>query len=83
MILRNWQVLRAFNRDTYIFLMVCALDAFGYFGVQGVLFNLYLFRLGLDAQLAGWLIASGQIMWAIAAIPAGAMGRRGNGWRSR
>jgi hypothetical protein len=31
---RAWEVLRGCNRDTRIFLLVCALDAFGYFGIQ-------------------------------------------------
>ena len=73
---RTWRVLRAFNRGTHVFLMVCALDAFGYFGIQAVLLNLYLLRLGLGAQFIGLLIASGQLTWAIAALPAGAIGQR-------
>lgn len=72
---RAWEVLRAFNRDTRIFLLVCALDAFGYFGIQNVLFNLYLLRLGFRLEFIGLLIASGQLIWAIAALPAGLAGR--------
>lgn len=72
----NWQVLRAFNRNTFIFLIICALDAFGYFGIQGVLFNLYLLRLGFNSQFIGLLIASGQLTWAITALPASTVGRR-------
>lgn len=72
----DWRVLHAFNRGTRIFLMVSALDAFGYFGIQGVLLNLYLLRLGFGSEFIGLLIASGQLIWAIAALPAGALGRR-------
>lgn len=72
----NWRVLLSFNRDTHVFLMVCALDAFGYFGIQAVLLNLYLLRLGFGTEFIGLLIASGQVIWAIAALPAGAIGRR-------
>ncbi len=74
--LHEWWVLRAFNRGTIIVLLVTALDSFGYFGIQGVLFNLYLLRLGLGAELIGLLIASGQLTWAAVALPAGAVGRR-------
>src|ERR671932_559453 len=45
-------------------------------GNQAVLLNLYLLRLGLGAQFIGLLIASGQLTWAIAALPAGAIGQR-------
>ncbi len=71
----DWRVLRTFNRGTRIFLLVCALDAFGYFGIQGVLLNLYLLRLGFGAPFIGLLIASGQFIWALAAFPAGALGQ--------
>jgi MFS family permease len=76
MMFHDWRVLRAFNRGTHIFLMVCALDAFGYFGIQAVLLNLYLLRLGFGSEFIGLLIASGQLIWAIAALPAEAIGRR-------
>jgi MFS family permease len=72
----DWRVLHTFNRGTAIFLLVCALDAFGYFGIQGVLFNLYLLRLGFGSEFIGLLIASGQVVWAVAALPAGIIGRR-------
>jgi MFS family permease len=73
---RAWEALRGFNRGTVIFLLVCALDAFGYFGIQNVLFNLYLLRLGFGPEFIGLLIASGQLLWAVAALPAGVAGQR-------
>jgi MFS family permease len=76
MMVRAWEALGGFNRDTRIFLLVCALDAFGYFGIQNVLFNLYLLRLGFGLEFIGLLIASGQFIWAIAALPAGVVGQR-------
>ncbi len=72
----SWRVLRVLNGGTRIFLLVCALDAFGYFGIQGVLLNLYLLRLGFGTPFIGLLIASGQLIWAVAALPAGMIGRR-------
>ena len=77
----SWHVLRAFKGGTRMFLLVCALDAFGYFGIQGVLLNLYLLRLGFGSPFIGLLIASGQCIWAITALPAGAIGRHASGSR--
>lgn len=73
---RDWHIFLAFNRNVRLFLVAFGLMSFGYFGVQGVLLNLYLLRLGFDIQFIGSLIASGQIVWAMAALPAGAIGRR-------
>ena len=72
----SWRVLRVLNGGTRLFLLVCALDAFGYFGIQGVLLNLYLLRLGFGTPFIGLLLASGQLIWAVAALPAGMIGRR-------
>ena len=57
-------------------LAVFGVSGFGYFGIQAVLFNLYLLRLGYDAQFIGTLIGFGQLIWALMALPAGAFGRR-------
>jgi len=73
---RDWRVLFTFNRNIRLFLSAWALIAFAYFGIQGVLFNLYLLRLGFDTQFIGSLIAAGQIVWALTALPAGVIGRR-------
>jgi hypothetical protein len=73
---RDWRVLFTFDRSVRLFLIAWALIAFGYFGVQGVLLNLYLLRLGFVTQFIGSLIASGQLVWALAALPAGVIGRR-------
>jgi len=73
---RDWRVLLTFNRSIQLFLVAWALMAFAYFGVQGVLLNLYLLRLGFDAEFIGLLTASGQLIWALVALPAGAFGRR-------
>jgi len=73
---QNWRVLFTFNRNIRLFLLVWALIAFAYFGIQGVLLNLYLLRLGFDTLFIGSLIASGQIIWALFALPAGFIGRR-------
>src|SRR4029453_16949911 len=72
----DWRVLISFNRNIRLCLIAWALIGFGYFGVQGVLLNLYLLRLGFDTRFIGSLIASGQLVWGLAALPAGAIGRR-------
>jgi len=69
-------VLRGFGRNTWLMLAVFGVSGFGYFGIQAVLFNLYLLRLGYDAQFIGTLIGFGQLVWAMMALPAGAFGRR-------
>jgi predicted MFS family arabinose efflux permease len=71
-----WSTIRGFNRSIRLWLLVWALGAFAYFGLQGVLLNLYLLRLGFGPQFIGVLVGSGQIIWGLAALPAGAFGRR-------
>ena len=51
-------------------------DSIGYFGISGVLVNLYLLRLGYGVEFIGLLIASGQGLWAVTSLPAGALSRR-------
>src|SRR5512139_3018982 len=53
-----------------------ALLGFGYFGIQSVLQNLYLLRLGYGTEFIGLLTGSGQLFWAVCALPAAAFGRR-------
>ncbi len=53
-----------------------AVTAFAYFGILGVLFNLFLLRLGFGAEFIGVLTGSGQLAWALCALPAGLYVRR-------
>jgi MFS family permease len=75
-LLTYWRTLRAFNRSILLYLAVWGLAGFAYFGILGVLLNLYLLRLGFDPEFIGVLIGSGQLVWAIFALPAGAIGAR-------
>jgi hypothetical protein len=71
--------IRAFgrlNRDVKLYLAGSGLGSFAYFGVMGVLFNLYLMRLGFGPEFIGLLIGSGQLLWAVMALPASAIGMR-------
>jgi len=67
---------KAFGRDILLYLLAWGFVAFGYVGIQGVLFNLYLLRLGYDTAFIGLLIGTGQLAWAVFALPAGAIGAR-------
>jgi MFS family permease len=74
--LSDWRILRTFNTSIRRYLIAWALISFSYFGIQSVLLNLYLIRLGFGPAFIGTLTASGQLIWAVAALPAGALGRR-------
>jgi MFS family permease len=74
--LGEWRILRTFDRSFWLTTAAWGLTAFAYFGVQAVLLNLYLLRLGFSLEFIGGLIGAGQITWALAALPAGAVGRR-------
>src|SRR5438034_4444007 len=69
-------IVRGFNVSVLLWLLMWALAAFGYFGLQGVLFNLYLLRLGFGPEFIGLLVGSGQLVWAVAALPSAAVSRR-------
>src|SRR5262245_46758749 len=49
-------------------------------GVYAVLLNLYLVRLGYGPELIGFVNSAGALIFALAAVPAGALGER---WGSR
>jgi hypothetical protein len=69
-------VTRGFNRSVRLWLLTWALASFGYFGLKGVLFNLYLLRLGFGPEVIGLLVGSGQLVWAVAALPSALVGHR-------
>lgn len=71
-----WQAIRQFNRSILLYLVYFGAVAFAYFGVQGVVLNLYLLRSGYGPDFIGVLLGSGQIIWAVFAFPAGAIGTR-------
>lgn len=74
--MKDWRVMRSFGRNVWLMLSVFALNGFAYFGIQAVLLNLYFLRLGYNAEFIGTLIGFGQLVWAMMALPAGAIGRR-------
>ncbi|MFN8516255.1 MAG: hypothetical protein U0232_26955 [Thermomicrobiales bacterium] len=72
----RWSLPRGFNRGLVLYLVAWGLMGFGYFGIQGVIFNLYLLRLGFGPEFIGLLTGVGQLIWALCALPAAALGRR-------
>jgi MFS family permease len=78
-----WQVLRSFSPNLQRFLIASAVVTTVVFGIQAVLQNLFLLRLGFDAKFIGLVLGLGQLVWAIAALPAGRVSNRLgllNGW---
>ncbi len=71
-----WDALRKFDRDVIAYLVMWGTVGFGYFGIIGVLFSLYLLQLGYQPDFIGRLIGMGQIAWGVFALPAGALGAR-------
>ena len=67
---------RHLSRDVYLFLLAWGLVTFAYAGIQAVLLNLYLLRLGYGPEFIGLLNGMGTLIWAIVALPAGAIGAR-------
>ncbi len=67
---------RHLTRDVRLYIVAFGCIAFGYFGVLGVLFNLYLVRLGYGPEVIGLLVGGGQLIWGISALPAGMVGAR-------
>lgn len=74
--IRDWHLARTFGRDVWRMLGVFSLSGFAFFGVQAVLLNLYLLRLGYGADFIGPFLGLGQAIWALSALPAGILGRR-------
>jgi MFS family permease len=72
--------LRLFSRDIRLFLATAVLVGLAWDGVRGVLFNLYLLRLGYGPELIGLINGVGALAFALMCPPAGAMGSR---WSSR
>jgi MFS family permease len=65
-----------FNRSICLWLVAFGVVGFTYFGVHAVLFSIYLLRLGFEPRHIGLLIGSGQVVFALMALPAGELGRR-------
>jgi len=70
------QKLRLFNRDVRLYLLSGALASFAYRGIYGVLFNLYLLRLGHGPEFIGLVNAALWLPMIVLSLPAGEFGRR-------
>lgn len=82
MITAYLSALRLFSRDVRLYLVTSALFGFSIFGgIYPTLLNLYLLRLGYGPEFAGLINGTGQLVFALAAIPIGTLGRRWGGKR--
>ena len=70
------QAVRAFSPSLWRIFASIALVISVTMGLQAVLLNLYLLRLGYDARYVGLLAGIGQLVWAVAAFPAIFIGNR-------
>jgi hypothetical protein len=70
------RIIPRFSSDVWRFLFYWGMVSFGYFGIFGVLFNLYLLRLGYGPEFIGFLLGMGQFVWAAFCLPAAAVGPR-------
>ena len=65
------QTVRQFNRNVRLFLLSAALIGFTTSGgVQGVLLNLYLLRLGYGLDFVGQINSIGGLVFALFSLPA-------------
>ena len=69
-----------FSRDVRLYLTTSVLFGFTIYGVQGVLLNLYLLRLGYGPATIGTFNAVGLLAYGLFGLPAGALGTR---WGAR
>lgn len=75
-----YRALRGYSRDVRIILIASAISSFTMDGVFPVVFNLYILRMGFDAEFVGTVNAVGLLLFSVAALPAGSLGTR---WGAR
>ncbi|MFT5196371.1 MAG: MFS family permease [Cellvibrionaceae bacterium] len=71
---------RSFNRSIRLFLLASLLLGLGVDGVYAVLFNLFMLRLGYEAEFIGVVNSAGLFAFAFVGLPSGLLGSR---WGSR
>lgn len=70
------QALRRFNENTRRIVISYVFVLFANFGIYGVVFNLYLLRLGYGSEFVGIVNSIRLLNMALLALPAGWIGRR-------
>lgn len=68
--------LRLFSHNVRLYLISSALAGFAFFGINAVLFNLYLLRLGYGPEFIGTVNSSGLLAFGLFSLPAGGLGDR-------
>ena len=72
-----WSTLGRFSRNARLYLVSAGLMGFTVFGgIYSLLRSLYLLRLGYGPEFIGLVSAVAMLGWALACLPAGAVGRR-------
>jgi MFS family permease len=77
MIASYMRALRSYGRDVRFILLVSALMGFTIDGgIYPVVFNLYMLRMGFGTEFIGLVNSAGLLVFALASLPAGALGGR-------
>jgi len=72
-----WRALRQFSRNARLYLVSAGVMGFTVFGgIYSLLRGLYLLRLGYGPEFIGLVSGLALLGWALACLPAGAIGRR-------
>ena len=75
MLAQYLDIVRQFNRDTWLFLFASGLVGFCLFsGIYSLLFNIYLLRLGYGPQFVGQVNAVGALAFALCSLPSSFIG---------
>ena len=74
------QKMRLFSRNVRLVLLFDAIYGLGFLGIFGVLFNLYLLRLGYGPEFIGVVNSAFMLVSVVASLPAGVLGGR---WGAR
>ena len=72
-----FQTYRHLNRDVRLYMLASAIVGFTIFGgIETVILNLYLLRLGYGSKFIGWVNATGALTNTLVALPLGLLGLR-------
>lgn len=74
--LNSLNAMRSLNPDVRRLILMWTCMNIAFFGIIGVLLNLYLLRLGFGVEFIGLFTAIGQFVWAATSLPAGMLVRR-------
>jgi MFS family permease len=70
------QKMRLLNRNARLYILSSVFTGFAYLGIETVLLNLYLLRLGYGPDFTGFVFAVGSLTMTAVSLPAGALSRQ-------